>query len=444
MIHLKSIELVNFKGVSRLSCHFDDLTVLAGLNNSGKTTVLQAVYLLLGALPRIAAHPQIDNPNIQQREISLDNALTPLGLRDNLWLSSVHAPEIQGTVRGVFANDLRLELGVLRNSGATFTFTLSEQETKARRRASRELVAEVARLTAAFLTPPGEVPSREDMVLGNQYQDFLRQGKGAQFWRNGIWWGIQTDGFESFSPVQKKIARYFPEIELLLPTLATSNTPEILIKYKEKGRGPLDIAQSGAGLRTFVSLTRILDQSSAEVILLDEPDAHLHASQQGVILDLMLDAASRLGRQVIIASHSPEIITRVPSETLRWIERDSNTAEGGEDVGRLLDRLGATPETYISRSRLPGVLIYVEGVKDRPIIESLVKWCRTKTSTPLPDTLVIPHRDGRFEGPTLQGISRFAKQLGAELWWLASVTWIGITTSFPAPILNSPPERAGR
>lgn len=135
MIHLKSIELVNFKGVSRLSCHFDDLTVLAGLNNSGKTTVLQAVYLLLGALPRIAAHPQIDNPNIQQREISLDNALTPLGLRDNLWLSSVHAPEIQGTVRGVFANDLRLELGVLRNSGATFTFTLSEQETKARRRA---------------------------------------------------------------------------------------------------------------------------------------------------------------------------------------------------------------------------------------------------------------------------------------------------------------------
>ncbi len=53
----------------------------------------------------------------------------------------------------------------------------------------------------------------------------------------------------------------------------------------------------------------------------------------------------------------------------------------------------------------------MEGVKDRPIIESLVKWCRTKTSTPLPDTLVIPHRDGRFEGPTLQGISRFAKQL---------------------------------
>jgi hypothetical protein len=415
MIHLKSIELVNFKGVSRLSCDFDDLTVLAGLNNSGKTTVLQAVYLLLGSLPRIAAHQHIDHPNLQTRVVSLDSALTPLGVRDNLWLSSVYAPEVQGTICGVFANELRLELGVFRNAGANFTFTVSQRDAKATRRAPRELVGEVAALTAAFLTPPGEVPSRENMVNGDQYTSSLRQGMGSQLWRNGIWWGIQSDGFESFAPVQKKIATYFPDIELLLPTLSISGAPEILIKYREKGRGPLDIAQSGAGLRTFVSLTRILDQSSAEVILLDEPDAHLHASQQAVILDLMLDVASRLGRQVIIASHSPEIITRVPSEALRWIERDSTEAQGGEEVGRLLERLGASPDTYISRSRLPAVLIYVEGVKDRPILESLVKWCRNKTRTALPDTLVIPHRDGRFEGPTLHGISRFARQLASGI-----------------------------
>ena len=54
MIYLKTIELTNFKGVLRVRCEFDDLTVLAGLNNSGKTTILQAVYLLLAAMPRIA------------------------------------------------------------------------------------------------------------------------------------------------------------------------------------------------------------------------------------------------------------------------------------------------------------------------------------------------------------------------------------------------------
>jgi energy-coupling factor transporter ATP-binding protein EcfA2 len=413
MIHLKSIKLVNFKGISHLSCNFDDLTVLAGLNNSGKTTILQAAYLLIASLPKILDHAHIDHPTLNVRKISLDSALAPLSLRDNKWLSSVHFPDIEGKIIGDFTNSLQIELGVLRNSTSEFVFTLLLQDTVTPQRNVRELLGEISKLSVAFLTPPGEVPSREDMVNGDQYQQYLRQGKGAQFWRNSIWWGIQIDGVESFMPVQKKISKYFPEIELLLPTLGTTSPPEIMIKYKEKGRGPLDIAQSGAGLRTFVSLMRILEQSTANIILLDEPDAHLHASQQAIILDLMLDAALRLGRQVIIASHSPEIITRVPPETLRWIERESQDAQSGEDIDRLLERLGATPDIYISRSALPKVLVYVEGVKDRPILEALLKWCRSKSAIPLPTTLVIPHRDGRFESPTLQGIARVVKEFSA-------------------------------
>ena len=70
MIHLNSIELVNFKGITRLTCDFHEVTVLAGLNNSGKTTILQAVYLLVASLPRIAVHPHIDHPQRQGRVIA--------------------------------------------------------------------------------------------------------------------------------------------------------------------------------------------------------------------------------------------------------------------------------------------------------------------------------------------------------------------------------------
>jgi energy-coupling factor transporter ATP-binding protein EcfA2 len=249
------------------------------------------------------------------------------------------------------------------------------------------------------------------MLNGDQFRNMLRDGQGAQLWRNGLWWAIQTDGFESFAPVQSQISKYFPDVELLLPTLGTSGTPEIFIKYKERGRGPLDIAQSGAGLRTFISLSRILEQSPAKVILLDEPDAHLHASQQAVILDLMLDAASETDRQVIIASHSTEIVSRVPGECLRWVDRNTSTAQGGVEIGRIMEHLGISAEAYIPRSDLPDILVYVEGVDDRPIIEALIRWCRSRTADVLPTTLVIPHRDGRFEGPTLQGIACFASEM---------------------------------
>ncbi len=405
MIHLQSIHLTNFKGIEELHCDFDDLTVLAGLNNSGKTTLLQGVYLICASLGPIAQHRHIGHDNPEVRSISLQVALSPLGLRDTTWLYSQYRPEVTGTIAGKFSNELSVELGVIRNSNTNFLFTLSHPEDAA------SAAKELAGLAAAFLTPPGDVPTREQMVNGDQFESQLREGKGGQLWRNGLWWGIQSDGFEHFEPVQKQIHKYFPDVELLLPTLSTSGQPEILIKYKERGKGPLDIAQSGAGLRTFISLARILEQSSSRVVLLDEPDAHLHASQQAVILDLMLDVAASTDRQVIIASHSPEIITRVPSECIRWVDRQNAEAQGGFDVGQMLEQMGVSADIYLPRMQLPDVLVYVEGVDDRPVIEAVINWCRNHSEQPLPSTLVIPHRDGRFEGSTLKGIVRLAREI---------------------------------
>ena len=410
MVHLKSIELTNFKGVSRLTCDFDDVTLLAGLNNSGKTTILQGVYLLFAALPRVAEHPHITQGSSSIGTVSLQTALSPLGLRDTTWLASLLGG-VESNIAGTFANGLRPELGILRSSATNFTFTLLLPDAIGTPEEIRAALWSVADISAAILTPPGDVPTREAMLNGDEYQNRLRDGQGAQLWRNGIWWAIQSDGFESFSSVQKEISNYFPDVSLLLPTLGVTGTPEILIKYSERGLGPLDIGQSGAGLRTFISLARILEQSPARVLLLDEPDAHLHASQQSVIVDLMLDAAASTQRQVIIASHSPEVIRRVPAECLRWIDRRSETANGGYELSRIMESLGVTAEMYIPRSSLPDVMVYVEGVDDSPIIESLISWCRKHAKAQLPTTLVVPHRDGRFPGPTLQGIVRFTRGL---------------------------------
>jgi ABC-type transport system involved in cytochrome c biogenesis ATPase subunit len=404
VIHLQSIELACFKGVAELRCDFDSFTVLAGLNNSGKTTILQAVYLLISALRPIAENPNISNQNPEARRVSLQAALPPLGLRDTTWLYSQSQLDVSGRVTGVFSNELKIELGVIRNSPTELFFTVSHPINDI-----STAIGELKTLSAAILTPPGDVPTRERMVNGDQYQNDLREGKGAQLWRNGLWWAIQRDGPEAFAPVQKQIRNYFPDVELLIPTLSSEGLPEILIKYKEGGRGPLDIAQSGAGLRTFISLARMLEQSPAKLLLLDEPDSHLHASQQAVILDLMLDAAASTHRQVIIASHSPEVITRVPAECIRWVDRDSNVARGGFEISQMLEQIGVSADVY-SRPNLPDILIYVEGVNDKPIIEAIVKWCRHRSAVGLPTTLVIPHGSGRFEASTLMGIVRVARE----------------------------------
>ena len=121
--------------------------------------------------------------------------------------------------------------------------------------------------------------------------------------------------------IEKIIDRERPDV--LLPTLGDSaNPPPIRIRYRESGseHEQLDIAQSGAGLHTFLSLAQLIRQSTAKILLLDEPDSHLHASQQNTVVQLLSSIAVEDDRQVILATHSPETRRRLAGSRL-WSTR---------------------------------------------------------------------------------------------------------------------------
>ena len=407
MIYIKSIHLANFKGIEKLTCVFEDITLLVGLNNSGKTTLLQAVHLLTASLSKISVHQNPLHPTGSSRRIDLKEALASLGLHD---ISSLFPYMERGTdskLTGVFSQGFTVELQPI--TSTVFEFTLSSSTNGQPAVELQQLLLQAANCSAEFVTPPGTVSSREDMMPRGTYGDMLAKGKESQVWRNAIWWSVQQDGYESFESVKALVTRYFPDVEVLQPTLGGGNPPEIILNYKERKNIKLDIALSGSGLRTFLTLARLLQLSSANILILDEPDAHLHASQQGVVLDLLMDTALEQSRQVIIASHSPEFVVRTPIECIRWIEQGNPEAQPDE-MRILLERLGVTPDVHLTGHNLPEVIVYVEGKTDKPMVESLISWCRHRQPA-LPNITVVTHQDGRFDATALEGISNVFKEM---------------------------------
>ncbi|PZV08900.1 MAG: hypothetical protein DCF32_03650 [Leptolyngbya sp.] len=404
MIFLKNIQIDGFKGINHLSCKLEDLTLLTGLNNSGKTTLLQAAYILVDSLSYI---PFDKNLLGADKRIDLKSSLASLGLQDVNALLPQMKKNAESKIVATFSDDISIQLKPY--SGTTFLYSFSSigdfsaEEWK-------DILVDMAEIGAEFVTPPGTISSREDMLPKPNYEAILSQGKGSQLWRNSIWWSIQSGGYESFEAVKSLVKRYFPEVEISQPTLGSSNPPEILINYDDKNETRLDISQSGAGLRTFLTLARLLEQSSARILLLDEPDAHLHASQQAIVINLLLDIAVEQHKQVIIASHSPEFIIRTPSECIRWIEQNK-TIDQPDELDFYLEQLGVTPDIYAGVRTPPEVIVYVEGRTDRPILESLIRWCRQKYAN-LPKVLIVPHKDGRFDAEALQAIAQVEKRVG--------------------------------
>lgn len=408
MIFLKTIVIETFKGITRLSCDFDDLTLLAGLNNSGKTSVLQAIYLLASILRPLSEHPHLASPEQQQRTVDLDSPINRLGLPSFDWL--LQGPETPFVITGTFFNGCIVRIEMFGRGRFCFTATSDSGPTDLE--TTKTLLRPLQPLTGELFRPPGMLSSREEMVTGDQYRNFVASGQGNLYWRNSIWWNIQSGGGpESFDPVRSLVQRHFLDVKLHHPTLGNEGQPPILIKYEEPNRPALDIAQSGAGLHTFLSLAQLIEQSSASFVLLDEPDSHLHASQQALALDLLTDVAYGDTRQVVIATHSPELIARVPPESIRWLQPGNEHAEGGVQTATLLDRLGAAPNVYLSRSDFPEVILYVEGNQDKPIIEALVDWCSKMSAHRLPKTQVVRHKDGRFNAVALHAIARTAAEI---------------------------------
>jgi len=68
------------------------------------------------------------------------------------------------------------------------------------------------------------------------------------------------------------------------------------------------------------------------LLLVDEPDSHLHPATQELLIGVLADAAKRQGTQVILTTHSPSVVRALPSDArVIWmkngtVQRDGNTS----------------------------------------------------------------------------------------------------------------------
>ncbi len=69
-----------------------------------------------------------------------------------------------------------------------------------------------------------------------------------------------------------------------------------------------DIMAEGSGFLQWLSVYTFALSPNIDVLLLDEPDAHLHRSLQNELLDLLRNIALKKHKQVLVATHSTEVI----------------------------------------------------------------------------------------------------------------------------------------
>ncbi|MBI2858666.1 MAG: AAA family ATPase [Chloroflexi bacterium] len=325
---LADLEVHNFKGIDSLRVEFDPVTLLIGANNCGKSTLLQAIRLFYYCIDRCGDRNS-------SGKMFLKKQVMPFS---DFTLIPAHNVK-QLVTNGVTPSSRKLGIyisGKLR-SGLSFDFTIYSAY-------STLLVILPGQLCPRKMTKdefdfasrqplyvPGffGVVTKELLSTNRRLEESLGSGHHNEVLRNLI----------------LRLQLQKPDMDFLTKILSDEfgvrfqgvpgnpNDVEFLQAAYREGdlRVPLDLVSAGSGfLQVLQILTHAL-QSPSPILLLDEPDAHMHTLLQQHFIALLRTFANERKMQVIMASHSETFIRTMDLSEFRLIDRTANRSESFSD-----------------------------------------------------------------------------------------------------------------
>jgi hypothetical protein len=167
------------------------------------------------------------------------------------------------------------------------------------------------------------------------------------------------------------------------------------LKLTKQGKSfRADAASSGEKeLLTYLLAIFALNVRDA-IIVVDEPELHLHPKWQKTLLSLFIKLAKTTGNQFLFATHSP---TFVSPESIQYVSRVSSTAQESHilrlnadalpDAKHLLNIVNSQDN---ERLFFADEVILVEGMSDRIFFEAILnRFGRTKPTQPVIEVLDV-------------------------------------------------------
>jgi predicted ATPase len=333
---LESIELKNFKAARSLVIPLKPLTVLSGLNGSGKSTVLQAIGLirqslllsssltlpflnLRGPLVQLGVGTDVLSDRASNNEIEI--ALTVNKIRKN-WTAEIHGEEDILAIKETVGLPDPIEY-FLRN--CFFQFLQADRLTP---RTHYER-SDSASSDVGFLGAHGEFTPDYLAEHGDRYE--VPQRRRCPSTAQGLPVGLmerivatpklydQLSGWlQHLSPGVRLDARRLSQTDLVTLGFSYASTQ---IGEDSSRRRPSNV---GFGLTYCLPIvTACLAAQQGAILLIENPEAHLHPRGQAAFGALLAKCAAD-GVQIIVETHSDHVLNGI---RLAVKKKDIDSAE---------------------------------------------------------------------------------------------------------------------
>ncbi len=373
---IRKVSIHNFKSIRKQTYDFKQIDLIIGRNNSGKSTILQALAIWQYCIDEFDRAKR--KGSTRGVGVVLPNfTVLPVPEFNLLWTEKTDrkypdAPKASPSKKKQVY--ILIEIDVYWDKeGKPYSFKVqlryqSPQTVYAipadgwnlfQELKEKELLPKIAFVPPFSGLEPTE-ERRDDAPMRKQ----IGKAQPGSVLRN-LLWRVYEGSSEDWKEVCKVVDEWF-SVELLPPKYDASTTTHITCEYRDRNKKTYDIISGGSGFHQTLTLLAFLFGYHPDALLLDEPDAHLHVNLQQDILKYFKAQSIKRGNQFLIATHAEALIQGVdPGNIMSLLAREPKRIPDTQHVISAMADVTNLEATQILQTE---AVLYIEGENDERIL----------------------------------------------------------------------------
>lgn len=354
MLSVSEVRVRRFKRAADIAFPLSEVNVIVGGNNSGKSSSIQAIHFFFTLLQSIELAEKWNRKlrtTLAPEELIYSPAKDPYRLYEEGYLQQSTFMEF-----GITLTDGRVVSGnVTKGKNANLSVLIESVE-------DAQALASLTNPFSVYSPGLAGITREENFVSDGVLLRAVSRGDANLYLRNIILRLSQDE--EKWARFSEELRELFGEIDL--DVYFEKESDEFIVIeaiFSDDREVPLE--SCGTGLLQAIQILSYVHYFRPSLIILDEPDSHLHPNNQRLLCDLIVKISQDYGCRVILTTHSRHVLDALEGRSqFIWVQNGAATVATADDHLDILMDLGALDIREVAQAKLKFFVLTEDKSKD--------------------------------------------------------------------------------
>lgn len=378
---IQSISVRRFKNIKETTFDVSEFNVFIGANNSGKSSIAQIIHFGVSLLQSIELLGKWGAKSV--KGLSLSPAQLHYSPCENLYALGNGGKLIEKPEKAI-------EIDYVMNDGEEINLSISKGRNgnigvSVKNVSSAKSISSLESPFTIYSPGLAGITKHENYISDGVLLRTIARGDANLVFRNILLRLAKPTQSDSWNNFHEDLQKLFPDIRLEVEFREETDEHISVQAVSENGSIPVELA--GTGVLQAVQILSYVHYFHPSIVILDEPDSHLHPNNQRLLCKLLQGVAEERCIQIFLTTHSRHVVDALSGQaSFFWVRNGSvELMHQDHDIAVLLDIGALDVKEMVTRTSAKAIVLTEDSIKNG--LEALLE----SSGFPMKETLILAY-----------------------------------------------------